>query len=369
MSFYLIIAFVILAIYGTMLVIFGLGFLRTVSSDSVAGQLHSFTIIICARNEEKYIVRCLRSIIEQNYDRDLIEIILVNDAGTDSTVTLAGAILKQSGLKHRVITLPLHRGKKAGITCAMQYASHEIILERDADTYTKSNNWLRSINAEFIRNDSDLVIGPIAISDNTGSLWALQAIESNILQVFACGSAYYRKAFLCSGANLAFKASLFELTNGYTSHAGIASGDDVLFMEEAKQKGAKITYLKSTEGVVYTYPCYSFSSLMAQKIRWASKFKVNPNKLNSAIAMIVFFTNLSWLSLLIFGFADPLQGELCLIFVSLKLIFDILLLFLAAGFIKNRGLLWYSIPVGFIYPVYSVLVSILSVFKKPAWKP
>jgi hypothetical protein len=54
--------------------------------------------------------------------------------------------------------------------------------------------------------------------------------------------------------------------------------------------------------------------------------------------------------------------------VLFKLIIDFLLLFLAAQFIKNRAIAWYITPTGLIYPVYSCIVAIASVFIKPNWK-
>jgi cellulose synthase/poly-beta-1,6-N-acetylglucosamine synthase-like glycosyltransferase len=250
----------------------------------------------------------------------------------------------------------------------MQFAEHDLIVSRDADTFTKSYSWLKSIADFQKQNKSDLIIGPVAIADNFGIMWALQAIENNVLNVFNCGSAYFKKPFLASGANLIFKKAIFEKTNGYASHLAIESGDDVLFLEEVKKvDGSKIHYLKSTEAIVYTYPARTFSHLIKQKIRWASKFKSNTNKLNLLLSLVSFVINAAWLFCLFYGFLIPQNGGLSLIFVLLKLLIDILLLFLASGFLKNRSLILYALPVGCIYPVYALIVGIGSVFGKPKW--
>jgi hypothetical protein len=77
--------------------------------------------------------------------------------------------------------------------------------------------------------------------------------------------------------------------------------------------------------------------------------------------------NLLWvLSLLLLNF--HVLRQQALLFISLKLIIDILLLFLASAFIKNKQLLWYSLPVACIYPVYAVIVGISSLFVKTKWK-
>ncbi len=190
-----------------------------------------------------------------------------------------------------------------------------------------------------------------------------------MLSVFNAGSVYYKKAFLCNGANLIFTKSIFERTNGFNGHLNIESGDDILFLEDVKKiSGSKIDFLKSTDAIVYTYPSFSFKSLLSQKIRWASKFKVNNNKLNLLLALLSFAVNVAWLYCFFYGFLMPQNGGLSLIFVLFKLIIDILLLFLASSFLKNKAIVWYILPIGLIYPIYSCIIAISTVFIRPKWK-
>ena len=43
------------------------------------------SIIIPVHNQEKYLGRCLRSLLEQSLRRSLYEIIVINDGSTDKT--------------------------------------------------------------------------------------------------------------------------------------------------------------------------------------------------------------------------------------------------------------------------------------------
>ncbi len=329
----------------------------------------SLSIIICARNEEKTIARCLKTIVEQDYDHAKIQIIVINDASTDNTVLQAGAALKNSEINFKIISNQTQKGKKESISYAMQFVQHNLIVLRDADTYTRSYSWLKSISDFYRQKRSDLIIGPLSISDNSGSLWAMQAIENNVLAVLNAGSAFYKKPFLCNGANLIFTKTLFEKTKGYQNHLHINSGDDILFLEDVKKiQGVKIDYLKCSDAIVSTYPCFSFTQLLSQKIRWAGKFKVNNNKLNLALAVLSFIVNMAWLFCWFYGFLVPQNGGLSLIFVVFKLLIDILLLFLASRFIKNKAIVWYILPIGLIYPIYSCIIAISAVFIKPKWK-
>ena len=61
------------------------------------------SVIICARNEEKTISRCIASILNQDYDLTKVELILINDASKDKTVVRAEKILTQSKIDYKII--------------------------------------------------------------------------------------------------------------------------------------------------------------------------------------------------------------------------------------------------------------------------
>ncbi len=369
MIYLICILFSVLFIYAIVMAWFAIGFSKMQFFHPTYDTSTNLTLIICARNEEKTIGGCLNTILKQDYDLEKIQLILINDASTDSTVFQAESVLKNTKLNYKIITNPQQKGKKASIAYAVSQANYEVLVMRDADTFTTSTLWLQSISDFYSTTSSDLIIAPIMIANNFGILWALQAIENNVLTVLNCGSAYFKKPFLCNGANLIFTKTIFEKANGFSSHIKIASGDDVLFLEDVKKiPGVNINYLKSEQAIVYTYPAFSFAQLISQKIRWASKFKHNKNRLNLLLALLSFGINLTWLFCLFYCFLVPQNGGFILIFVLFKLIIDILLLFLASRFVKNRGLGWFGLPVGCIYPLYACVVAIASVFIKPKWK-
>ena len=339
------ILFGLLTIYAFFLFYLALGFLRTGTFRVKEKFLQlPITLIICARNEEQTITQCLQSIVRQNYVMGKIQLIVINDNQQQ-------------------------KGKKESISYAMQFANNHLIVLRDADTFTVSNKWLQSISDFYQTHQSDLIIAPIAIANNFGMLWALQAIETIVLSSATCGSAFYRKPFLCNGANLIFTKSIFERANGYSSHINQASGDDVLFLEDVKKiPNAKIHYLKSRDAIVYTYPCYSFSQLIQQKVRWASKFKFNPNKINFFLAGLSFVINAAWVFSFAYCYFNLMGKEPFLLYILVKLLIDILLLFLALSFIRNKNIVWFTLPVGCIYPIYACVVACCSIIIKPRWK-
>ena len=61
------------------------------------------SLIIPIHNLEKYIVKCLQSIIRQYYDKSLYEIITVLDSCTDNSEEIVTTILENSGIAHTIL--------------------------------------------------------------------------------------------------------------------------------------------------------------------------------------------------------------------------------------------------------------------------
>ncbi len=344
-------------------------------------------IIICARNEENNIEACLNSIYLQNFDKELLEIILVNDASEDSTLSKATNSLSSQNFRFQIINNIQKEGKKNSITKAINATEAELIITRDADTFTDDANWLKTLVSFYEQTQSQFIIAPIEIDGSTASassgqagspsvLTQLQIFENNALAIVTGGFAFYKKAFLCNGANLAFTKNLFEKTNGYKSHEKIISGDDVLFLEEAKKINSQnISYLKTKIASVITYPQKTFTNLLQQKVRWASKFNANPNQTNALLGLIVFLTHFFTLFFLLkaaFTLYLPLFG---LFFILSRFLIDFLLLFLASGYFKRPVQWLWFLPLSLLYSVYVLIITILSIIfpdfrqaGKPNWK-
>jgi biofilm PGA synthesis N-glycosyltransferase PgaC len=326
-------------------------------------------VIICARNEEANIEKCLRSILDQNFDKSLLEIILMNDASSDRTEALAEHILNGSTVHFQIITNPKQEGKKYSITKAIEHCNSELIISRDADTYTINNNWLNTMVSFYEESKKQFIIAPIDIQPNSSFLGAMQSFENDALAIMTAGFTSHKRAFLCNGANLAFTKKLFEKVKGYSSHQKIASGDDVLFLEDVKKLDPEtVAYLKSHDALVYTYPQKNLPDLINQKLRWASKFDSNPNSFNQVLGLLVFLAHaysLFFLFKALFSHHLPPFG---LFFIFLRFFIDFLLLFLASRYYKKPLLWWWLLPIWVIYSFVIFSVGILVWFYKPKWK-
>ncbi|MFB0566165.1 MAG: glycosyltransferase family 2 protein [Candidatus Aminicenantaceae bacterium] len=109
--------------------------LKKTRSRRIKGPLPLVSVLIPARNEEKNIEKCVRSILKQNYPN--IEIIVLDDHSTDQTFTIVKKISRSTKnlrvVKGRKLP-PGWNGKNWACYQLSQMAKGEWFLFTDADT-------------------------------------------------------------------------------------------------------------------------------------------------------------------------------------------------------------------------------------------
>lgn len=154
-----------------------LGKQRLYYNDIVSSKMKSITVLIPMHNEELVLKNVLESLLACDYDRDLLEIIPINDNSTDRTKEM----LDEYHRKYEFIR-PLHRdcpdrGKPVGLNDAMQRARGEIIIVFDAD-YRPAKNMLKQIALGFEDPQVGAVMGRvIPYNTNTNMLTRLINLE------------------------------------------------------------------------------------------------------------------------------------------------------------------------------------------------
>lgn len=93
-----------------------------------------FSIIVPVYNVEKYIERCLDSLINQSYDD--YEIIIVNDGSTDSSVDIIKKYLDNSKIK---LINEENKGLSAARNNGVKNASGDYLIFVDSDDYIDKN--------------------------------------------------------------------------------------------------------------------------------------------------------------------------------------------------------------------------------------
>lgn len=276
--------------------------------NSAADASVTSTIIVPARNEAKHIANLLTDLSEQTALTESDEIVLVDDHSTDSTVQKAQS-LHLSQLT--ILNLGDYRSghelvahKKAALTYAIQSTDSPLIVTTDADCHW-SPQVLQHVK-EAYQNGAAFICGPVLIANPQGNCAGFQALDLIAYMFMTAAYQERREPILANGAHLSFSRKLFTGLDGYAGVNHLPSGDDVLLLQKAVAHGGfKTAFLIHPDAVVTTHPMPDWSSLWAQRIRWAGKTGAYTNPELKKVQALNFLLALSIVSGFLLGYWIP----------------------------------------------------------------
>ena len=333
----------------------------------------AITVIIPARNEENSISKCVQSILDNDYPEGLFEIIVMDDHSSDNTVDLVKGFNRDNVRCLRLADFlkegeQLNSYKKKGIEIAIAYSTGELIITTDADCIVPEH-WLRNMASMFEKEKSVMIVAPVAFTSDGSLLQAFQSIDFMTMQGITAAAHRLKLGNMSNGANLAYSKEAFYKVEGFKGADHLASGDDYLLMVKMqKEFSGKIAYLKSQDSIVETTPQPDWKGFLNQRIRWASKTGKYDDKKLTAILMLVYLFNLSFLILLIAGFGNSLFWILGIGFLLIKISAELFFLIpVAAFFNKKRELFWFPFlqPMHIVYIIISGFLGFIGVYQ---WK-
>lgn len=328
------------------------------------------SVIIPFRNEEKSIVRCLKSIESQEYPGDLFEAIFVNDNSTDSSVELLKGNITSNNI--RIIDLDNFesaRGhKKAAVKLGIDNSKGDIIVTTDGDC-VHGQNWLMTMLSYF-SDDTAFVSGPVEFTAGNKLFEKLQKLEFAGLILTGAGLIGNNTPVICNGANSAFRKKVFYEVGGYEDIMNLSSGEDELLMQKiAAETNYKINFCADKRAIVNTEPAGTITNFIDQRQRWASKGLFYKNKL-LVIKLILIF--LFYASLII----QPLLGLfynnvfLYSFFISVfvKMFTEFLVLSKGTELLFSKEILKVFLHAEILHVPYIVYSAISGMFGNFKWK-
>ena len=110
-------------------------------------KVKNISVIVPVYNQEKYIGRCLRSLLAQNYPRNAFEIIVINDASEDRT----GYALDLFREEIHLINNEKNLGLPASLNRGIRAGTAPFFVRVDSDDYVNAN-FLSILNLFITQN-------------------------------------------------------------------------------------------------------------------------------------------------------------------------------------------------------------------------
>lgn len=330
----------------------------------------SVSIIIAARNEEENIGRTLDCILNQDFPRHLLEVIVVDDHSTDRTSEI---ILSYTSQGVQLIQLregrTMNSYKKYAINQAIAQAKGEIVVTTDADC-RMGTNWLTTVIQKFEESDCYMLSSPVSYSEEKSLFERLQTLEFQFLIGLGAAGIGNGAPTTCNGANLAYRRDIFHEVGGFNGIDQLASGDDELLLHKiAERFPARIAFCKSPAAMVYTDAKPDLKSFISQRKRWASKSTKYKDKRVVFLGVAIWLFNMGLIvALASFLWFLPQFHVVFAIAFGLKLLVEFLFMYPVLQFVNRRELLKYLPALSLVHSAYIVYIGVLGNVGKYDWK-
>lgn len=130
------------------------------------------TIIVPARNEEKVIRKCLYSLVAQDYPKQKLQLLVVDDGSQDATPLIVKEY-SSKGVKLLIRKPKKGSTKAAALNHARKFVRGEIVGIVDADSYLESK-YVKKCVKNFVEEKVGAVVGFVK-SSNANHNWLTKA--------------------------------------------------------------------------------------------------------------------------------------------------------------------------------------------------
>ena len=220
-------------------------------------------VLIPAYNEEKVIVRTIRSVLNSDYAN--LHVIVIDDGSSDQTPEVARAAYTAEIAAGRVqvLTMP-NGGKAAALNYALDRLSEEIYVGIDADTVIAAD-----AISKLIPHFEDPLIGAVAGNAKVGNrvnLWTRwQALEYITSQNFERRALdLFNVVTVVPGAIGAWRTGPVKAAGGYPVNTVAEDADLTMGLLEL---GYKVVY--EDRSLAFTEAPIDAKGLMRQRFRWS----------------------------------------------------------------------------------------------------
>jgi len=217
------------------------------------------SVIIPCRNEEKYIEKCLDSLLAQDYPRDNLEFLIVDGVSEDKTKE----IVKTYVNKYPFIQLldNLKKFTSFGLNIGIKKAKGDIIIRMDAHAEYGKDYISQCVNS-LKEYKADNVGGAIKTLPAGKSILA-RAIAIVLSSIFGAGSSFFRigskkPKWVDTVFGGCYKKEVFKKIGFFNER--LIRSQDIEFNQRLRKSGGKILLVPDIK--VYYYPQSTFKDFL-----------------------------------------------------------------------------------------------------------
>ena len=197
------------------------------------------SILVALRDEEQTLEACVESLLQLDYPKKSLEILLINDRSSDGTSELVEKMKSKSDVIetfHIKTGIPGLSGKANAIAQGMEHCSGELILVTDGDCRVPAN-WAKT-HAAYFQKDVGLVGGFTLLdkkNDPSYLFGKIQSLDWAYLLSVGTGFMGFGIPLSVLGNNFSFRRQAYEEVGGYRN-MGFTIIEDFALMKTLVKK-------------------------------------------------------------------------------------------------------------------------------------
>jgi cellulose synthase/poly-beta-1,6-N-acetylglucosamine synthase-like glycosyltransferase len=254
-------------LYNGSIIIYGMRAKRKEQKQAVVEEkidyFPKFSIIVPTKNEEKVIQRCLDGLLNLDYPKEKMEIIVIDGNSSDGTVKISNEFSEKYP-NVKVISEKVSKGKPAALNSALSYVTGEIVGIFDADSLPEKQV-LRKTVACFLDKDVKAVQGRTSsLNERRNALTRVVAMEERAwFQALLKGKEKLRLFIPLNGSCQFVRREVIEELGGWDE---TSLTEDVEFALRMVEKNHFIKYAPEICSQQETPD--GLRGLFSQRVRW-----------------------------------------------------------------------------------------------------
>lgn len=237
--------------------------------------LSSIAIIVPAHNEEKTLARTIKSLLNLDYPKNKIQIVIVDDGSTDNTFRVAKEFEK-FGVK--AFSKP-GGGKGSALNYGIKRTNSDLVTGLDADSFVRPDTLINMVG--YFNDPQVWAVTP------SMKVWKPKTLLQKMQEMEFLFGVFLRKVFailnaihVTPGPFTIYRRKLFE-KHGYYDENNIT--EDIEIALRIQSLGYRIE--NSLQAEVLTKCPAKFMPLFKQRLRWYLGFIDNVTKYGKLIGM------------------------------------------------------------------------------------
>jgi cellulose synthase/poly-beta-1,6-N-acetylglucosamine synthase-like glycosyltransferase len=224
------------------------------------------SILVPCWNEEKTVSGTIYSLLNLNYPKEKLKILVIDDGSTDNTWNIIQKFANHPQVK--IFTKP-NGGKYTALNFGISKSNSELIGCLDADSYVDKDALTHIVKC--FENKENMAVAPsVKLWKPKGVLQMLQRVEYGF-GIFTRKMFHYMNAiYITPGPFSIFRKEVFEIIGGY-EHAHTT--EDIQIALRMQKGGLQIAHAHNA--IVYTVPPDTLPKLLKQRTRWSYGFIKN----------------------------------------------------------------------------------------------